>query len=107
MRTGQAKARWDTGFVDRKLQLTVIRQDSLQFRAMNPAAATKVREVMRMAVPMTVAVAGGSAQFAPGRDRNPTAEDDERDTCRSINHVAEAGRNRDPGKPNHRRDQQR
>jgi hypothetical protein len=75
---------------------------------MDPSAA-KVREVMSMTVPvpMTVSMAGISAQLAPSRDPDPSAEGDQRDASCGIDDMAETGRNRDTGKPDHRRDQQR
>lgn len=102
VRSGQTKARRDAGFVDRKLKLTMIGWDPLQFRAVDSATA-KVREVMSMAVPVPMAVseAATSAQLAPSRDRDPTAEGNQGDARRSIDDVAEAGRNRDAGKPDH------
>jgi hypothetical protein len=50
---------------------------------------------------MAVSVAVTSAQLAPSRDRDPTAEGIQVDARRSIDDVAEAGRNGGAGKPDH------
>ena len=52
-------------------------------------------------LPMAVSVAVTSAQLAPSRDRDPTAEGIQGDARRSIDDVAEAGRNGGAGKPDH------
>ena len=50
---------------------------------------------------MAVSVAVTSTQLAPSRDRDPTAEGTQGDARRSIDDVAEAGRNGGAGKQDH------
>ena len=53
---GQAEARRDTRLVNRQQQIAVVGWNLLQFRTMD-ATAVEIREVMGMAVPLTMPVA--------------------------------------------------
>src|ERR1700719_4348856 len=62
----------------------------------------RVSEAVAMIVPMPAA----RSQFAPRRNRDPTAKSNERDARRRLDAVAKTRRDNDAGKPHHQPDQQ-
>jgi hypothetical protein len=102
----KAEARRDARLEDRQFQYAVAGRDSLQLGPMHLILVVVVPVLLGVseAVAMTVPMPAARSQFAPRRNRDPTAKSNERDARRCLDEVAKTRRDNNAGKPHHQPD---
>jgi hypothetical protein len=95
---GKAEARRDARLEDQQFQHAVAGRDLLQLRPMHLILVVVVPMLLRMseAVAMAVPMPAARSQFAPGRNRDPTAKSNQRDARRRLGELAKTRRTTTP-----------